>query len=160
MYIDDDEILVTLDVKEMFNNINRDKLLNIFKMNCNEEIYKTQTIIDMMEYNLNEGNMVIYNNKLYTQEKGVPMGAPSSGVYVRIYIDFLLMKNDEIDGNGIRNISKNVDDIFMIVKGNKWKTFLKQLQEDMGLILKITTEYKEGIFRRNKKINKIKNTTP
>lgn len=154
----DDEITV-FDIKEMFNAINTDKLLEIIARNMDYQEYNTDTIMDMIKYDTKEANWVANENKLYKQNKGIPMGSPSSTIYAKIYTDYFIMINwSELKRNGMNKIHKYVDDILIIhEKGaeNKLKSILEQ---EMMLELKMDNSHEEIeyldiiIYKRNNQL--------
>lgn len=143
--IKDSEQMVTMDVKEMFNNINTDLLVRLIKININDKMFNISIIMEMIKYDLFQNNYVKIKDNIYEQIKGVPMGSPSSAIYANIYIDyFIMLKEEEIKANGIRMMYKNVDDIFMITEKGKWKDILMKIGKDMKLDLKCQEENEEG----------------
>lgn len=137
--------MITIDIKEMYNNINTNKLLKIIELNLNNEKFNGNIIMELCNYDLKNANLIMHNNKVYEQTKSIPMGSPSSSIYARICMDYYLtIKNKEFETIGIREIAKNFDDIFMIVPKNNWQKTIQEWQNEMDLETKITREDENG----------------
>lgn len=140
--IRNNECLVTVDIKEMFNEINVNKLIEFISRNIDESIFNKDTIMDIIRYDIQGANMIQWDGKFYEQCKGVPMGGPSSCIYTKIYMDiFFTLRKDEFDNNGILVLGINVDDILLIVNKDKdWRKVLNNMSKDMELEMKINIE--------------------
>lgn len=57
--------MVTIDVQEMFNNINTDLLLKLIEININDKMINTSIIIDIVKYDLFENNYAKIKDKIY-----------------------------------------------------------------------------------------------
>lgn len=84
----------------------------------------------MLEFCLRDNNYFIYNNTLYQQIYGMPMGNPLSPTIADIVLDKILddslaeLKSKDIC---IKYITKYVDDVFAIIKTKDVEDILKIL---------------------------------
>lgn len=136
--IEEDEEIVSIDIKEMFNEINTKKLIDIINRYVDTDTYNNDTIKDMIEYDIRESNWAIYNKRLYKQHRGIPMGAPTSTLYAKLYLDyFITLNKTELEKAGMRKLFKYVDDIFIIAKKNQVTEIIKILGRETKLEFKI-----------------------
>lgn len=121
--LDNGEILISLDVVSLFTNIPINKAIAIIMKKWDivksfTKIPKT-TFIKILRFCIIDNNYFIYNEDIYSQIFGMPMGNPLSPTIANIILDDLLdesitkLKNNNIK---IKYITKYVDDILAIVK--------------------------------------------
>lgn len=145
MKIEEEEEMVTVDVKEMFNMIDTDKLISMVRRNINWREYNEEVVTEMMEYDLKEANYVEHKGRIYKQMKGIPMGAPSSCAYADTFLNIhIMLYEGRMEKCGIRNMSKYIDDIFFIAKKGKWEKILKEMEKDTGMEMKSEKEEEKG----------------
>lgn len=49
--------------------------------------------MEMIEYDITGANWITHDNKLYRQDKGIPMGSPTSTKYAEIYTNYFITIN-------------------------------------------------------------------
>lgn len=136
--LDDSEEITIYDVKEMFNAINTEKLMNIIARHIDNKIYNRDTILNMATYDTKEANWVINDGQIYRQNGGIPMGSPTSTMYAKIFTDYFIMINwEELKRNGTKIIHKYIDDIMIIHEKECGEKIKKIMERDMGLELKM-----------------------
>lgn len=110
--IKENEEINSVDIKEMFNKINKEDLSDIIRRYINSEIYNINTLMEMIYYDIQEANWVIHNNRIYKQIKGIPMGASTSSIYAKIYLDYYITLNwKDLRKSGLLKMYKYVDDV-------------------------------------------------
>lgn len=134
----DDEDITIYDIKEMFNTINTDILMEIIERHIDQRKYNKDTIMDMVKYDIKEANWILNDGILYKQNKGIPMGSPTSTIYAKIYTDYFIMINKkELERNGLRILRKYVDDILIIHKKGCEEEIRSILEKEMMLGIKM-----------------------
>ena len=86
--------MVSFDIKNLHTNIPIKETLEIIKTHLNEnklEIEYLTQLIKIIETIVNQ-NYFEFNNKLYEQKEGIPMGSPTSGIMSEIFLKN--MKNE------------------------------------------------------------------
>ena len=130
--LDDDDILISLDVVSLFTNIPIYLAIkNIMEewdnIKHHTQINKTK-FLQILNFCLRENNYFKYENDIYIQTFGMPMGNPLSPTIANIILDKLMddcisqLKKQNIE---IKIIVKYVDDIFAIVKKSEADEILK-----------------------------------
>lgn len=139
--INENEEINIIDIKEMFNEINIEQLMNIINRFIDRKTYNSKTIMEMVKYDLTEANWITYENRLYKQNQGIPMGAPTSTTYANIFLDYFITINfEEMTRTGLRSIFKYVDDILIINEKDKAKDIIQILEKDTKLKFNIEEE--------------------
>lgn len=116
----EDEKLVSFDVVSLFPSIPVDLALKIIEDRW-EEITKHTKIpkdlfLKIMKFCIKDNRYFSYNNKIYTQTKGLPMGSPASPIVADIVMEKLL---DTVISNLAvkpKILTKYVDDLFIILR--------------------------------------------
>ena len=114
-------ILVTMDVKALFTNIQHEEGIKCLQEELEErkisEVpadYITKLMELLLKYNIFE-----FHEELYSQDIGAPMGAPPVPPYADIFmargIDSKIKK---IDPERLKLLKRFLDDIFMIYSGS------------------------------------------
>lgn len=141
-----DEEIQSIDVKEMFNKIDKFKLMNILKRYIDNKKYNAPILMSMIEYDIQGSNLALYNHKIYKQNKGVPMGACTSSLYAKIYLDYYITLNQAaLKEAGLIELYKYVDDILIICKKEKIVNIIDILSKETNLEYKIEKADKEGV---------------
>lgn len=111
--------MMSLDVKDMFSNVPVARTIEIIERNLynnsNISTQETNEIVILLRL-VTSQSYFIFNGTVYSQEEGLPMGSPLSGMLANIFLDdletaFLDEFNKE---NSIFEWSRYVDDIFLI----------------------------------------------
>lgn len=137
----EDEKITIYDIKEMFNNIDTDKLINIIERHMDYKKYNRDTIMEMIRYDIKEANWVTTDGNIYKQNRGIPMGSPTSTIYAKIYTDYFFMINkEELEKNGVREIHKFIDDIMIIHKKGCERKIKDIMEQELKLEMKIENE--------------------
>ena len=118
----DNEKLISLDVVSLFPSIPIDVALDIIeeKWNIISEYTKIKKnlFLRILRFCIVENRYFKYNNKIYIQKKGLPMGSPASPIVADIVMEKLLDSCiDKLDEKP-KIITKYVDDLFCIVKNS------------------------------------------
>lgn len=165
--INDDEILISLDVVSLFTNIPIHLAINNIMSQWHilqkyTKIPRPQ-FLKILQFCLNDNNYFIYEENLYHQTYGMPMGNPLSPTIADIVLDTLLekttddLKNENID---LKIITKYVDDLFAVIKKQDEERILKIFNSYHNKI-KFTIEREENnslpyldmkLYRENNKI--------
>ena len=119
-YILDDEIMISLDVVSLFPSIPVDFAINIIESKW-DDIKKftnmtKRLFINILRFCIIDNRYFMYDNKIYSQQKGMPMGSPASPVIADIVMEQLLDKSIQELRAKPRSVTKYVDDLFAIVK--------------------------------------------
>lgn len=113
------EVFLSLDVKSLFTNVPLDLLESILEEKWKElethtKLPKTE-FFQLLNFVIRDCNQFIYNNTIYKQTEGVPMGLPLSPILADIVMEHILDKaSSKVTGN-IKELVKYVDDLFLIV---------------------------------------------
>ncbi|XP_067616260.1 uncharacterized protein [Eurosta solidaginis] len=163
-YIYDDEILVSFDVVSLFPSIPVDLALKIISSKWNELKDHTkltqELFLNIVKFCIMENRYFKYNEKIYEQRSGMPMGSPASPVVADIVMEELLSKFMMETANKPRLLTKYVDDLFAIVRTQDVDKMLNDLNNfNKSIQFTIETE-KDGelpyldtlIIRKNNKL--------
>lgn len=138
----------TLDINNMYNELNRDDLITQLKTLIDPQLYNTELLFTLINFDLYESSYFKFNNILYKQNKGIPMGSNTSSLYSEIYIDLIIYKHmEELLNIGLIKITKYCDDFLIIAKPgteDKIKTFLEsilKLQFTINLMINNSITY-------------------
>jgi hypothetical protein len=110
--------ICSFDIKNMYTNIPQNDLIDIINnvlTNKNTSDDQKREIITLVKSILNQ-NYLQHDNQLYTRNKGLAMGAPTSAILVEIFIQHL-EHNDIIRilrKHHIIDYYRYVDDILII----------------------------------------------
>lgn len=126
---------ITADITDMYNTIDKNRLITIMEEFIEENgKYQTNTIINLIKFDVFQNNNFIYDGKLYHQKLGLPMGAPTSGIYAEFFTDFYLnIKYHRLEMAGITNLYKYVDDLLLIGKNINTGNIQNILEKGMNL---------------------------
>ncbi|XP_067613178.1 uncharacterized protein [Eurosta solidaginis] len=114
----------------------------------------------MVKFCIKENRYFKYNEKIYEQRTGMPMGSPASPVIADIVMEELLTRFENETTSKPRLLTKYVDDLFAIVKTEEIGNVLTELNS-YSISIKFTIEVeKDGqlpyldtlINRRNNKL--------
>lgn len=131
--IEEDDTLISLDVVSLFTNIPIHLAIKIITkkwdtIKPHTDISKNQ-FIKLLEFCLKDNNYFKFNNKIYIQNYGMPMGNPLSPIIAGIVLDDLLeytLDNLKTQNIHIKYITKYVDDFFAIIKQKDKLQILKE----------------------------------
>ncbi|XP_075158034.1 uncharacterized protein LOC142231304 [Haematobia irritans] len=132
LILDKNEILVSFDVISLFTNIPIHTAIQIImkKWDIINDITKIprSKFLEILKFCLMDNNYFIFDNHVYKQVFGMPMGNPPSPTIADIVLDNLLdealteLREKNIH---IKHISKYVDDILAIIKMDETDEILK-----------------------------------
>ncbi|XP_058983463.1 uncharacterized protein LOC131804504 [Musca domestica] len=130
-HIEDDEILISFDVISLFPSIPVNLAISAIKDSWS--IIKEHThipmdlFIDILTTCIKDARYFAYKDKIYEQQKGMPMGSPISPIIADIIMEKLLDETMNKLTIKPRFLTKYVDDIFCIVKKEEVENTLKTL---------------------------------
>jgi hypothetical protein len=111
---------VSFDITNMYTNIPTHELIGIIKIMCkqnNLDIITYNEIIKIYDTIITQ-KYFQHKNSQYIQEKGLPMGAPTSSIFSEIYLHYLentkifnILKSHQLIG-----YFRYVDDILLVYK--------------------------------------------
>ncbi|XP_075163049.1 uncharacterized protein LOC142235673 [Haematobia irritans] len=134
IHLNDDEILVSFDVISLFTNIPVHTAIRLIMQNWERIKNFTQipknTFHNILEFCLMDNNYFVYENKIYNQVFGMPMGNPLSPTIADIVLDHLIddtLKTLEDNDINIKYIVKYVDDILAIIRKDDAREILNKL---------------------------------
>ncbi|XP_036329660.1 uncharacterized protein LOC118741793 [Rhagoletis pomonella] len=160
-YVYDDESLVSFDVVSLFPSIPVDLALEIIASkweDIKEYTYMTKEFfLTVVKFCIKENRYFKYNDKIYEQRSGMPMGSPASPVIADIIMEELLKKFEQDSVNKPRLLTKYVDDIFAIVKTedtNDMLTILNGFSKSIRFTIEVEKQGKlpfldTQVIRRN-----------
>lgn len=134
--LEEDEILVSFDAKSLFTNIPTEHAKNIIMKKWNE--IETQTKIakgkfrEILNFCLKDNNYFLFDDKIYKQTHGLPMGNPLAPTIADIVLDDILTKlNENLNNINIKPkyLTKYVDDILAIIKKDEVNIILEELNK-------------------------------
>lgn len=113
------ELCVSFDVVSLFTNVPLDLIEQILKDRWNEiQLYTSipeTEFFQMLNFVLRDCNQFIYNNTIYKQLDGVPMGLPLSPILADIVMEYILdMALSKLNYH-LTECIKYVDDLFLII---------------------------------------------
>ena len=114
---------ITLDVKDLYVNIPIKEILDIVNKHLrrnNIDKQTTEQCIGLLGVILNNSYFT-FNNKYYTNNKGIAMGSPISGTIAEIFLQHYeqLYVKHLIERQSIKYYTRYVDDIFIIFDSTK-----------------------------------------
>lgn len=134
--IEPDDILVSFDAISLFTNIPTEYAIKTIMTQWAQLESRTKIpksiFLKILQFCLKDNNYFKFDQKLYSQTFGMPMGNPLSPTIADIVLDDLLtrtMTNLKVEGIDIKFIVKYVDDIFAIVNKNDLEKILTQLNK-------------------------------
>lgn len=165
--LDDDDILVSFDVVSLFTNIPIylaiKNILDKWTTLAGITKISRKQFLQLLQFCVTKNNYFTFDEKIYLQMNGMPMGNPLSPTIADIVLDTLL--DDVITELRLKNIhikclTKYVDDIFAIIKKSDEKIILETLNNYHNKI-KFTIEKEQNgkiayldmlIIKNNKKL--------
>ena len=131
--IEEDDMLISLDVVSLFTNVPTYLAIKIIikkweTIKNHTDIPKNQ-FIHILEFCLKDNNYFKFNNKIYSQNYGMPMGNPLSPIIAGIVLDDLLeytLENLITQNIHVKYITKYVDDFFAIIKQKDKANIVKE----------------------------------
>ncbi|XP_075162859.1 uncharacterized protein LOC142235489 [Haematobia irritans] len=153
IYLDEDDILISLDVVSLFTNIPihlaiKNIMTKWESLQNHTKIPKSQ-FLKALQFCLNDNNYFIFVDNIYNQTYGMPMGNPLSPTIADIILDTLLESClTELDQQNIhiKMITKYVDDLFAIIKKKDEHKILETFNNYHKQI-QFTLEKEENQFR-------------
>ncbi|XP_067623524.1 uncharacterized protein [Eurosta solidaginis] len=143
----DDEKLVSFDVVSLFPSIPIQLALDVIrnKWSTIKEHTKIpkQIFMEIVTFCIQENKYFKFNDVVYTQLKGLPMGSPTSPVIADIIMEELLEKTITGLRRPPRLLTKYVDDLFAIVNENEVQDTLSALNS-FDKHIKFTIELEEN----------------
>lgn len=110
---------VSFDVKALFTNVPLDTLETILKDRWNEIQAHTSLPKDeffqLLNFTLRDCNQFIYNDTIYKQTDGIPMGSPLSPILSDIVMEYILDQAISKLNYKLDVCIKYVDDLFLII---------------------------------------------
>lgn len=141
MKLDHDDMIASFDVVALYTNVNQDEAIesvmnrwNIIRKHTN---IKKREFQELLEFWIKDNSFFMYNNTLYRQKYGLPMGSSLSGTLAGFVLDDLL--NKVFQKSQPKLIKKYVDDIIIIDKEDKIMEYFRKLNESHDT-LKFTIE--------------------
>ncbi|XP_067629484.1 uncharacterized protein [Eurosta solidaginis] len=130
-YIYDDERLISFDVISPFPSIPTQLALDIIirKWTTIEKHTKLpkKMFIEMLKFFIEDNRYFKFNDKIYTQLKGLPMGSPTSPVIADIVMEKLLENTMKKLTRVPRLVTKYVDGLFAIINEDEVQNTLDAL---------------------------------
>ena len=143
--MEEDDRLVSLDVSDMFNNIDTDKAIELIveRIGQSEKFVQSNLSVEDLRELLNlclKNSFFTFNNKVYRQRRGLPMGNILSPLISDVFMDDYLKENVELEAH--ESLWRYVDDILMKTKmtPSQLDTFVNDLNVIEGTI-RFTSEY-------------------
>ena len=143
--LEEDDRLISLDVSDMFNNIDTDRAIELIaeRIGQSEKFVQSNLSVEDLRELLNlclKNSFFTFNNKVYWQRRGLPMGNILSPLISDVFMDDYLKENVELDAH--ENLWRYVDDILMKTKmsSGQLDTFVNDLNVIEGTI-RFTSEY-------------------
>lgn len=131
VFIGQDEILISFDVISLFPSIPVNLALKIIgeKWEILEKYTKIpkDMFMEILNFCIKDSRYFMFDNKIYEQKKGMPMGSPASPVIADIVMEELLDVTMKKMTTKPKIMTKYVDDLFAIVKINEIDDTLKIL---------------------------------
>ncbi|XP_070066125.1 uncharacterized protein [Drosophila virilis] len=129
--IREEETLVSFDVVSLFPSIPIELALDTIRQKWTKLEEHTnipkQLFMDIVRFCIQENRYFKYEDKIYTQLKGMPMGSPASPVIADILMEELLDKITDKLKIKPRLLTKYVDDLFAITNKIDVENILKEL---------------------------------
>jgi hypothetical protein len=105
-------LLVSFDVKSLYTNMDINKIPNLLKQFSTEFDLNTDLLLKLVEYVLSN-NFIIYNEDIYKQINGIPMGTNAAVALANIYL-YLLIDKYLIKQDNVNFYHRFIDDLFFI----------------------------------------------
>ena len=128
-----DESIISCDVKAFFTSVPIQPVLNIIKSKLeNDKDLKQRTsmtvghITSLLEYCLKSTDFV-FQGKYYEQLEGAAMGSPLSPIIANIYMEEFETKALSIAPNPLTLWKRFVDDTFVVIKTSHKEEFFKHI---------------------------------
>lgn len=143
-HIDEDDIMVSFDIKAMFDNIPVQKALVYLKRWLEPQLpkEKVELFVQMATVCMDQ-NCFLANGKFYKQETGTAMGNPLSPEIANIFISYLELelKKDIVFP---RCWQRYVDDVFAIIKKHQLRRLMKLLNCTKNKPIEFTYEIEDN----------------
>ncbi|XP_075158033.1 uncharacterized protein LOC142231303 [Haematobia irritans] len=162
---EEDEKIVSFDVISLFPSIPVELALTIIEQRWDEikEFTKmTQnTFLRILKFCIMENRYFQFEEKIYKQKKGLPMGSPASPIVADIVMEKLLMDCENKLTTKPKILLKYVDDLFAVTHKNEIMNMLNTLNNFHSNI-KFTVEEEDNgqlpyldtlVIRKNGKLN-------
>uniref|UniRef100_A0A5S6R594 Reverse transcriptase domain-containing protein n=1 Tax=Trichuris muris TaxID=70415 RepID=A0A5S6R594_TRIMR len=136
MELQEDDILVSYDVKDLFTSVPLDYTYDIIldSLSKDENLQHRSKLnphhlTRLVRFCMEEGNYFQWNGSYFSQKKGAPMGSPLSPIVAEIFMEHLEEKAFPINisEHYLKMFKRYVDDIFVIIKEGKETALLEHL---------------------------------
>uniref|UniRef100_A0A5S6QFI1 Reverse transcriptase domain-containing protein n=1 Tax=Trichuris muris TaxID=70415 RepID=A0A5S6QFI1_TRIMR len=136
--LDPGDVMVSYDVKDLFTSIPLDyTYMVIFNLLSEDLSLPDRTklnphhITQFVKFCLEEGNFFKWNNSIFVQRRGAPMGSPLSPVVAEIFMEHFEEKAFPLGIHGfhLSVFKRYVDDVFAIVKRGEENCLLDHLND-------------------------------
>lgn len=142
-------VFAKLDVHEMYPTMDRFEILNVISRLIHSPAYKARGLLSpelfmkIFELCMDSHLLFCYNDQVYRQVKGLPQGAPDSGLLACIYLDHILQSyhHNIFVKRRVVLWYKYVDDILFYLPETEQECLVAVLQNHTGL--KFTIEREE-----------------
>ena len=138
--VEDDEVMISFDVKSLFTNVPiKESLEVIYEMLSNDDSLEERTlltkerIIEMLRMCL-KSTYFCYDGDYYEQKEGAAMGSPVSAIVANLYMEFFEKLAIETSPVKPTLWKRFVDDIFCILKRGKESQLFDHLNGIRGEI--------------------------
>lgn len=134
--------LYTVDINDMYNNINHCELMIIIGKLINRNKYNYEILMKLIRFDIQDINYFVINDNIYKQSNGVPMGASTSSIYAEIYLDFKLNSIiTYLKSIGVKKLIKYADDYFIVCN----EKLISEVKYTMEQVFNIGTKMTEPI---------------
>lgn len=117
---DENDVLVSFDVKSLFTKIPLERLRRILREKWHRikqrTIMSQNTFMALIEICIKDGSYFVYNGQVYMQVEGLPMGSALSPVLAAIVLDALMEEIMERISGYVKLLKKYVDDFIAVIK--------------------------------------------
>uniref|UniRef100_A0A5S6QNI1 Reverse transcriptase domain-containing protein n=1 Tax=Trichuris muris TaxID=70415 RepID=A0A5S6QNI1_TRIMR len=151
--IDNEDILVSYDVKDLFTSIPLDITYSLIVDTLSKDsLLKDRTklnpihLTQLVKFCMKEGNFFHWKGTFFSQKRGAPMGSPLSPIVAEIFMEHLEEKAfpSGIAEYNLKLFKRYVDDIFAIVKKGHKDELLNHLNSLFPHDIQFTIEKESG----------------
>uniref|UniRef100_A0A5S6QG45 Reverse transcriptase domain-containing protein n=1 Tax=Trichuris muris TaxID=70415 RepID=A0A5S6QG45_TRIMR len=147
--IDNEDILVSYDVKDLFTSIPLDITYTIILDTLSKDaLLKDRTklspyhLTELVKFCMKEGNFFHWKRTFFCQKRGAPMGSPLSPIVAEIFMEHLEERAFPygIAEYNVKFFKRYVDDVFAIVKKGQEDRLLNHLNSIFPHDIQFTIE--------------------